>query len=349
MDPKRSQTPEEISPGSEANKQPAEPSVIEGIPVTPTEAKTSPADVENAATDGQVSDADATTGAVDPVDLFSSLDTGVQALLDAVPDARPESLAIETAADNVSASAQSFVQDAFAPPAIEEIVASLPAAPISDVTAATIARNTVATWQDMPAGFGSHQDNATADRRKTTHDSLSESNPQSAPASVDVGGFMATEPVEPPAEANEEFDTFDPAPRANPADYIAIDNFLGPSNDPTVIQRGPVRTDGDSWGPSVIQLASISSDPSAPGPASGAELSPRATALQSLTSDGGPPLARPILMASVPDEQTRQLLDEALAEAGQRDAKTAAEIAQQQVDDAFWLRACEERALYGGR
>ena len=48
-------------------------------------------------------------------------------------------------------------------------------------------------------------------------------------------------------------------------------------------------------------------------------------------------------------EEARRILDEALAEAGRRDAKSIAEIAQQKVDDAFWLRACEERALYGGR
>jgi len=347
MYPKRPETPGELSRDAEANKQPAELPVVEGTPVPPTEAETSPVDIENPATVGQVADVDARTAAVDPADLFSSLDTGVQAMFDDVPGARAESLAIETAGDNVSASAESVAHDAFAPPAIEEIVASFPAAPISDVPAATVARDTVATWQDLPADFGT--DNATADHRETIYDRPPESNRQSTQATVDIGAFMATEPVEPPSGANEHFNTLDRAPRANPADYIAIQNFLGPSNDPTVIQRGPVTTDGDSRGPSVIQLASTSGDLGVPERPSDPDLSPRATTLQSPTSDGGPPLARPILMATVPDEETRRILDEALAEAGRRDAKTIAEVAQQKVDDAFWLRACEERALYGGR
>jgi len=144
-------------------------------------------------------------------------------------------------------------------------------------------------------------------------------------------------------------DTFDRTPSANPADYIAIGNFAGPANDLTAIQRGPVRTDDDSWRHSITLLSASNGDSGESARQSSDDLSPRATTLQSPTSDGGPPLARPIFLVSVPDEQTRRILDEALAEAGRRDAKSIAEIAQQKVDDAFWLRACEERALYGGR
>lgn len=350
MDPKRPQTPEEISADSEPHKQPAEPSEVDGTPALPTEANTSPVDVEYAATDDRIANADATTGAIDPANLFSSLDAGVQAMFDDVSGARAERPEIETAADNVLASAQTFVHDAFAPPAIEEIVASLSATPIADGPGAAIARDIVAGWQDVSTDSPSPHNNATGNNDDAPmNDGASVNAAQPATISVDIGGLMATEPVEPPAEANEDFDTLDRTPRANPADYIAIDNLLGRHDSPIVIQRGPVRTDDESWRPSITQLSGTSGDPSVPEWSADADLSPRATKLQSPTSDGGPPLARPILLASVPDEQTRGILDEALAEAGRRDAKTAAEIAQQQVEDAFWLRACEERALYGGR
>jgi hypothetical protein len=190
----------------------------------------------------------------------------------------------------------------------------------------------VATWQDLPADFGSPHDDATADHRESGITDLPAVESDGDANSLDVGGFMATEPVEPPSGANEDFDTSVRTPGTNPPDYIAIGNYLGPSNDPTVIERGPLRTDNDSWRPAINQLSET-----------------RAALLQSPTSDAGPPLARPIFLVSVPDEQTRRILDVALVEAGRRDAKTAAEVAKQQVDDAFWLRACEERAIYRGR
>lgn len=339
MDPNRPRTSEELALETETNRQPAEQPTGKKPPEPPTEA----------VTDGQVADADPTTGAVDPAELFGSLDVGVPASPNVIPDARAERRSTEATEDNAAASGDKFASDALSPPAIEEIAASLRAAPIADVPAVTAARDMVATWQDLPADFSSDHDDAAADRRESTNDRGPEGDPQPAPASVDVGAFMATQPVESPSGANADFDTFDRTPGANPIEYIAVGTFLGPSNDPTVIERGPLRTDGDSWRPAINLLSETSSDSDVPEQPTDAELSPRATMLQSSTSDGGPPLARPIFLVSVPDEQTRRILDEALAEAGRRDEKTAAEIAQQQVEDAFWLRACEERALYRGR
>jgi hypothetical protein len=339
MDPKRPRTPDQLALEAEANKQPAQRSVDEGTPAPLTEA----------ATDKQVADADPTSGTLDPADLFGSFDVGAQAVPDVVFDARVVGRSTEAAADN-AASGDTLASDAaFTPPSIEEIVASFRAPPIDDVPAVTAARDMGATWQDLPVEFDSLNDNVTADRREATHDRAPEGNSQSAPATVDVGAFMATEPIEPPSGATEALYTLDRTPRANPSDYIAIGTFLGPSHDPTVIQRGPLRTDDDSWQHSIKLLSGTSSDSNIPERPSDPELSPRATKLQSPTPDGGPPLARPIFLISVPDEQTRRILDEALAGAGGRDAKTAAEVAKQQVDDAFWLRACEERALYRGR
>lgn len=340
MDPKRPRAADESAPEPELIRQPAEQPAGEKRPEPPTEA----------ANDDQVTDADATSGALDPADFFGSLDVGAQPTPNVVPDSSAERRSSEVTIDNIPASADFSASDAvFSPPPIEEIAASLRVAPIADVPAASVARDMVATWQDLPADFGSPHDDATADHRESTNDGVPSGDPQSAPASVDVGGFMATDRVEPPSGANEDFDTVDRTPGTNPPDYIAIGNYLGPSNDPTVIERGPLRTDNDSWRPAINQLSETKGDSNLSEHPSDSDLSPRATLLQSPTSNGGPPLARPIFLVSVPDEQTRRILDEALAEAGKRDAKSAAEIAQKQVDDAFWLRACEERALYRGR
>lgn len=238
------------------------------------------------------------------------------------------------------AGTDSFASDAaLSPPPIEEIAASLRSPPIADVPAASVARDMFATWQDLPADLDSQNDDATADRREST----------SAANSLDVGGFMAMEPVEPHFGSIKDIGAFDRVPNLNSPHHGVIDDLIGRPTDPIVIERGPLRTDNDSWRPSIELLSNSRGDSDVPERPSDSDLSPRATRLQSPTSDGGPPLARPILLASVPDEETRRILDEALVEAGRRDAKTAAEVAKQQVDDAFWLRACEERAIYGGR
>jgi hypothetical protein len=70
-------------------------------------------------------------------------------------------------------------------------------------------------------------------------------------------------------------------------------------------------------------------------------------ALLSPTSDGGPPLARPIVIVRLLDEQTRKVVRDALAVAAVRDKQTASQIAEQMVNHAFWLRDAQERAIYG--
>ena len=340
MDPKRPRTADESALESEPIRRSAGQPAGEKRPEPPTEA----------VTDDQVTDAAATSDALDPADLFGSLDVGAQATPNVVPDSSAERRSLEFAADNMPASAGSVASDAaLSPPPIEEIATSLRSPSIADVPAASVARDMVATWQDLPADLGSQNDDATTDRQASTNDGVPGVDSQPAQASVDVGGFMTTDLVVTPSGANEDFDYSDRTPGTNPPDYIAIGNYLGPSNDPTVIERGPLRTNNDSWRPSIELLSNTRGDSDVPERPSDSELSPRATRLQSPASDGGPPLARPILLASVPDQETRRILDEALVEAGRRDAKTLAEIAQKQVDDAFWLRACEERALYRGR
>jgi len=65
------------------------------------------------------------------------------------------------------------------------------------------------------------------------------------------------------------------------------------------------------------------------------------------TSDGGPPLARPIVIVRLLDDQTRKVIGDALAAAAERDNKTAGEIAEDKVNYAFWSRNAQERAIMG--
>ena len=60
-------------------------------------------------------------------------------------------------------------------------------------------------------------------------------------------------------------------------------------------------------------------------------------------------MARPIVLVSLAEEQMQGITNEALAASGSRLAKTAAEVAEDKVNEAFWLRDCEMRALYRGR
>ena len=79
------------------------------------------------------------------------------------------------------------------------------------------------------------------------------------------------------------------------------------------------------------------------------EQSARTHALLSPAFDGGPPMARPIVLVSLAAEQMQGITNEVLAESGSRLAKTASEVAEDKVNEAFWLRDCEMRALYRGR
>jgi hypothetical protein len=75
----------------------------------------------------------------------------------------------------------------------------------------------------------------------------------------------------------------------------------------------------------------------------------RTRSLLSPTADGGPPMARPIVFVSLSQEQLQAITNDALAESGARLAKAAAEIAEDKVNEALWLRDCEMRDLLRGR
>jgi len=80
-----------------------------------------------------------------------------------------------------------------------------------------------------------------------------------------------------------------------------------------------------------------------PAPNSGA--APLTNPMTSPTDDGGPPLARPVVMLNLAEDQKRQIIDETVASVSKHDAKLLSEIAESKVDDAFWHYNCQLRAI----
>jgi hypothetical protein len=63
--------------------------------------------------------------------------------------------------------------------------------------------------------------------------------------------------------------------------------------------------------------------------------------------DGESSVERPIVLMSLTDGQTRQIINDALSAAGARDGAALEKIAESKVEHAAWVRACHERAMYG--
>ncbi len=351
MDPNRPRSPEELA--MEASGQPAEVPVNEGKPGAPSKPARGPLDAEQTAAGDAVADDSATSGALDPADSLSAIDVGARATPHVVPNtiAEPSTAGLTLDAGQAGGG-DSAADAALSPPPMNEIVASLSDGNAStpDLAGTTLTSDVVAPARnDVPDAFAPDDAGLPADREASVSDAEPGSNPQSAVDGFDISGFLAPNTVEPQSGSSDDFVALDRPSASNPTQHAPVkDLFLRP-NEPMVIERGPLRTDDDSWGPSIKLLGDTSRESEVPEGPSGADLSPRATRLQSPTSDGGPPLARPIFLVSVPDEESRRIVDEALVEAGRRDAKTLGEIAEQKVHDAFWVRGCEERALYGGR
>lgn len=63
------------------------------------------------------------------------------------------------------------------------------------------------------------------------------------------------------------------------------------------------------------------------------------------TADGGPPLARPIVLVSLRTDELHAVVTAALKLAIDRDTKTLNQIAEQKVNFAFWQYKAEQRVL----
>jgi hypothetical protein len=130
----------------------------------------------------------------------------------------------------------------------------------------------------------------------------------------------------------------------DPIEVAPVDSLLNQPTQPVVIDD--VFDRGQDADPS-IRLLDDADDRSPADDAEAPELSQRAEGLQAPTSDGGPPLARPIINVTLNELQLRQMIEEVATAAGQRDALEIETIAEEKVGYAFWLRDCEDRALWG--
>lgn len=77
------------------------------------------------------------------------------------------------------------------------------------------------------------------------------------------------------------------------------------------------------------------------------DLSDRTQRMLQPTSDGGPPLARPIIIVRLADDQMEWLINEILKRSAKRNEQTCRELVQHLIHQEFWRRDCEERAIFG--
>ncbi len=77
------------------------------------------------------------------------------------------------------------------------------------------------------------------------------------------------------------------------------------------------------------------------------DLSPRSQAMLNPTSDGGPPLARPIIIVRLADDQMEHLVNEICKRMAKRNEQTCRELVQELINQEFWRRDCQERAIIG--
>ena len=127
-----------------------------------------------------------------------------------------------------------------------------------------------------------------------------------------------------------------------------IDDLIGRPCQRGFIQQLPYFPRQNSDSATIRLLGETSDAPTAGGASpSSSELDSLTQALLGPTSDGGPPLARLIVLVSLENTQFRKIIDESLATTSERDAKTCKECAQEAVDYARWRDHCELRALTG--
>jgi hypothetical protein len=113
------------------------------------------------------------------------------------------------------------------------------------------------------------------------------------------------------------------------------------------MERLPYIPGREPDGPKFIYLGDAPNSSSDQGiGALAADLSPVVQTSPSAADDGGSALACPVVLVEVPDAESQRVIEEALTAAAASDAKTLSEIAKEEVEDAFWVRACHERAVY---
>ncbi len=109
-------------------------------------------------------------------------------------------------------------------------------------------------------------------------------------------------------------------------------------------ESGPIKDESSSPGATPLETPP-SGAASAHAPNS--DLSPHAQQMLQPTPDGGPPMARPIIIVRLADDQMEQVINETLRRSARRSEQTSKEVAQYIVDQEFWRRDCQERAILG--
>ena len=137
-----------------------------------------------------------------------------------------------------------------------------------------------------------------------------------------------------------ESDASQPSVPEGPSYRQAFDR----GNESAVISRGIHRTGAN--GPSeLVQMDDTRVQPAlAARPQSSADV-PAGNPRLRRTADGGPPLARPIVLVSLRTDELHAVVAAALKLAIDRDTKTLNQIAEAKVNLAFWKYKAEQRVL----
>jgi hypothetical protein len=132
--------------------------------------------------------------------------------------------------------------------------------------------------------------------------------------------------------------------RAEAQQIVSVEDLLRQPGQVAVVYLGPNLPSEYVDRPAVERPIGmeITGDDSADA-ASQADLSQHAKQMLSPTLDGGPPMARPIVLVRLADDQLRRIVDEVMEATRNQDEQAVREVARKTVHDELWWRDCQER------
>jgi hypothetical protein len=152
----------------------------------------------------------------------------------------------------------------------------------------------------------------------------------------------------------------DPVSASDAGDAGALDQVPG------IASEGSFREEQGTIGnlhiesPAPLPWAAGQDEPTQPGEASffggmikyvtddrTSDLNPRTKRMLRPTSDGGRPLARPVVEVRLSDEQLQRLQSRERLEAARKNEQTCRELVQEEIRKEFWRRDCQDRAIWG--
>jgi hypothetical protein len=159
-----------------------------------------------------------------------------------------------------------------------------------------------------------------------------------------AANFVGADATSDPFDAGQSQDS--PNEQGRRQTHSIEDLVLRPG-EPVVIHLGPHVPSQYVDRPAIERLGESNQPPASDGGPPTADLSERAKAMLSRTLDGGPPMARPVVLVRLPDDQYRRIVDEVMQATRERDERKVCEVAKKAVHDEFWWRDCQERAITG--